>query len=100
MTVQRDPEWDAMFDLQYDLCQQLDRVIDEALNRHPAAWRSTAMLYVLEHLAERARFTAELPPLPAVPTEGTCRVCGCTDDQACIRFDPLATANLCSECAP
>lgn len=53
-----------MFDLQYDLCAQVDQVIREHVANLPGVVEAMAISYVIEHLAERARFNVDLPKLP------------------------------------
>ncbi len=62
-----DLEWNAMFDVQRDLCKRVDELFQGRLEGLPAPVQTMAHLYVIEHLAERARFSdLGLPKLPWV----------------------------------
>jgi len=56
-----DPAWDAWFDLQYGLCQDLDALLDRALAGQPQVMRAAVTAALLEHLAERIRTHLDLP---------------------------------------
>jgi hypothetical protein len=58
-----DAQWDVMFDIQYKLCRDVADLVKRQLEGLPASWRSIAVMYVLEDLAEMARFDVVLPPL-------------------------------------
>lgn len=67
--TKRDEVWDRLFDVQYETCQQIDELIRENVKYLPPDWRSFVHLYVIEHLAESARFSIEpTPPRVSEPS--------------------------------
>lgn len=67
--TERDPHWDEMFDLQYDICDAIRTLLKERLDKYPPLWRAMVRCYVIEQLAESARFDVVLPAPPLLETE-------------------------------
>ena len=58
-----------MFEIAYDLQQEVDKLIRERLGKHPPMWRAMARAYLIEHLGEGVRLEVDLPPKAPVSAE-------------------------------
>jgi hypothetical protein len=56
-----DDEWSALFDVQYALIEAVQRLLADATRDLPAEHRVAVRCYLVEFLAESARFDIELP---------------------------------------
>lgn len=72
-----EPAWDAWFELQYKLCQELDKLLDRELAGQVQFMRAAVTAALLEHLAERIRMHLDLPAAttdpPTVAAEDGCK---------------------------
>lgn len=73
-------QWEAAFEAQYNVCRQVEMILDTAGEGKGDAWQLAMCYYVSEYLAERTRrylhLTPDLPEEEAEPQPAACPTCG------------------------
>lgn len=55
-----DKAWDELWDICYDLEQEVEKLVKERFKDKPPVFQAMACTYIIEHLAELARYGVRL----------------------------------------